>query len=61
MSSPLPGAIGEADPPGLFFGGGSGAATMAGPSSLPATVSTQEEPEPRSAGDLELASLPSCK
>ena len=59
MSSPLPGATEEADPPSFFIGGG--AAAMAGPFSLPTSESTQEVEQAHSTGDLELASLQSRK
>ena len=59
MSSPLPGAVEEADPSSFFTGGG--AAAVAGPSSLPTSVSTQVVEQAHSTGDLKLASLPSCK
>ena len=67
MSSPLPGAIGESDPPSFFIDGGS--TIVAAPSSLPTlgrpSLSISDNghgPSSRSnARDLELHSLPSCK
>ena len=62
MSSPLPGAVGEVDPPSVIICGGADAVT--GGSSLPTSVSTREIEQAQSTGpgDLELvASLPSCK
>ena len=40
MSSPLPGAVGEVDPPSVIICGG--AAAVTGGSSLPTSVSTRE-------------------
>ena len=66
MSSPLPGAVGEADPPSIIICGGAAAVTGPGGSSLhmPTSVSTREMEQAQStgSGDLELAaSLPSSK
>ena len=66
MSSPLPGAVGEADPQSVIICGGAAAVTGSGGSSLrmPTSVSTREmeQAESTGSGDLELAaSLPSSK
>lgn len=56
VSSPLPGAVGVADPPAVV-------AAIAAPTSLP-LVSMQQaatEGQVLDLGDLELTSLPSCK